>query len=392
MNSSKREVVVVEAVRTPITRGHKEKGWLSGWHPTDLLGACFNEALARSGVDATAVGEVIVGCVHQFGPQQYNVARTAWLQEGHPLEVPAMMVDRACGSSQQAVNIGASMVASGVDDLIVAGGIEMMSAVSFGDAESVQAQFGRAFTQRFLDRYAFVGQGVGAEMIADDWDLTRSDLDELAALSHIRAAAATDAGHFQRELVSIAGLDGPVERDQGIRPGTTTEILGGLAPIFRPEEAGGRVTAGSSSQISDGAAVLILADRGAAERLGLPIRARIVDQAAVGVDPTKMLEGPIPATQRILDRNGMSVDDIDRFECNEAFAPVVLAWERAHKIDHEKVNVRGGAIALGHPVGATGARLLTTLLHILEDEDAGTGLVTMCCGGGLGTATLIERI
>jgi acetyl-CoA acetyltransferase family protein len=328
--------------------------------------------------------------------QQYNIARTAWLAHGFPKETPATMVDRACGSGQQAINGIAAAIAAGVYDIGIGAGVEMMSAISFGDAEAVQQQWGRAFTQAFLDRYPFVGQGEGAEMIADDWDLTRHDLDEFSAGSHVKAARATEAGEFEREIVPITGTNGSsrfdVAHDQGIRGDTTVDTLGSLKTVFRSEADGGRITAGSSSQISDGAAAVLLAERATAERNGLRVRARVVDQVAIGVDPVKMLEGPIPATAKILERNHLSINDIDRFECNEAFAPVVLAWERAHKVDPGRVNVRGGAIALGHPVGAGGARLMTTLLHILEDQDLERGLVTMCCGGGLGTATLIERV
>jgi acetyl-CoA acetyltransferase family protein len=391
MSSHGREVVIVAAVRTPIGRGHAEKGWLRNRHPADLLGSCFTALLEQSGVDGRDVDDVIAGCVHQFGPQQYNVARTAWLQEGLPLETPATMIDRACGSAQQAVNFAAASIAAGVNEIAIGAGVEMMSAVSFADANEVQRQLGAAFTPAFLDRYPFVGQGVGAELIADDWGLSRDDLDAFAEGSHAKAAAAASAGAFDREIITVEGVDGPVSSDQGIRPDTNREALAQLPTVFRPVDEGGRITAASSSQVSDGAAGVLIASRERADALGLPIRARIVDQVAVGVDPVKMLEGPIPATQKILDRNEMTVDAIDRFECNEAFAPVVLAWQRAHDIAPERVNVRGGAIALGHPVGSTGARLITTLLHTLEDEQLDRGLVTMCCGGGLGTATLIER-
>ncbi|MEY2445161.1 MAG: acetyl-CoA acyltransferase [Ilumatobacteraceae bacterium] len=385
------EVVIVGAVRTAIGRGHAEKGWMRNMHPAALLGECFTAVLDRAGVEPSDVDDVIAGCVHQFGPQAYNVARNAWLQTGLPLETPATMVDRACGSAQQAVNFAAASIAAGINDIAIGAGVEMMSHVSFGEANETQATYGAAFTPELLEQYEFVGQGEGAELIADDWALTRDDLDTFAAHSHAKAAAATAAGAFDREIVEVTGAEGPVTRDQGIRPDTNTAALARLPTVFRPEEKGGRITAGSSSQISDGAAAVLLASRERAEELGLPIRARIIDHVAVGVDPVKMLEGPIPATHRILDRNGIEIDTIDRLECNEAFAPVVLAWQRAVGVDPDRVNVRGGAIALGHPVGSTGARLLTTLLHTLEDDDAQRGLVTMCCGGGLGTATLIER-
>lgn len=387
-----REVVIAAAVRTAIGKGHAEKGQFRDLHPGDLLGACYAEVLDRAGVPAEEVDDVVAGCVHQIGTQQYNVARNAWLGQGLPEEIPATTVDRACGSSQQAAGFAAATIAAGQNDVVIAGGVEKMSGFAFKEAMDVQSKYGPAFSAAVMERYDMVDQGTAAEMIADRWELTREDLDEFAADSQRKAAAASEAGLFESEIVEVDGADGPVSRDQGIRPETSVEGLGKLPPVFRREEEGGRITAGSSSQISDGASALALASAERAEELGLAKRARIVDHVAVGVDPVIMLTGPIPATRKLFERNGLSADDVDRFECNEAFAPVVLAWERELGIDPERVNARGGAIALGHPVGCTGARLLTTLVQILEDEDLERGVVTMCCGGGLGTATLIERV
>lgn len=389
MGRQGREVVVVEAVRTAIGRGHREKGAFRDLHPADLLGTVLRALLDRSGVAPEQVENVIAGCVHQFGEQGLNVARTAWLQEGLPITTSAQTIDLQCGSAQQAVGFAASQIAAGVHDIVIGCGVEHMGHVSFGDAEEIQQRYGRAFTPKLMDRHGIIGQGLGAELIADRWDLSRAELDALAVRSHALAHAATEAGAFDREIVAVPTPGGPVVRDQGIRPGTDAETLAGLRPVFQDD---GRITAGNASQISDGAAGLLLMARETADRLGLRPRARIVDQTSVGCDPVAMLEGPIPATAAILRRNGITIDDIDRFEVNEAFAPVVAAWSREHRPNDGHVNVRGGAIALGHPLGATGARLLTSLLHILEDEGRELGLVTMCCGGGLGTATLIQRL
>jgi acetyl-CoA acyltransferase len=389
MSQQGREVVIVEAVRTPIGRGHPEKGYYKDVHPNDLLGRCYTEVLDRAGVDATEVEDVIAGCVQQFGEQGFNVARNAWLQEGLPIEAAASTVDRQCGSAQQAVNFGAALIAAGVHDVVIGSGVEHMGHISFAAGMKTQEQFGGAFTPKLMEKHNLVGQGLGAEMIADQWEIPRSELDELALRSHQLAARATEEGRFERETVPFE-VDGSTHvADQGIRPETSLEALAGLKPVFRED---GRITAGNSSQISDGAAAVLLMSREKADQLGLTPRARIVDQTTVGVDPVTMLTGPIPATQKILDRNAMTIADIDVVEINEAFAPVVAAWAREHKPDMDRVNPRGGAMALGHPLGSTGARLLTTLLHELEDEDKELGLVTMCCGGGLGTATLIQRI
>jgi len=389
MSQQGREVVIVEAVRTPIGRGHPEKGYYKDTHPNDLLGRCYSEVLNRAGVDAGEVEDVIAGCVQQFGEQGFNVARNAWLQEGLPIEAAASTVDRQCGSAQQAVNFGAALIAAGIHDVVIGSGVEHMGHISFAAGMKTQQEFGGAFTPKLMEKHNLVGQGLGAEMIADQWEIPRSELDELALRSHQLAAKATEEGRFERETVPFKVNGSTYVADQGIRPDTSLEALAGLKPVFKED---GRITAGNSSQISDGAAAVLLMSREKADQLGLRARARIVDQTTVGVDPVTMLTGPIPATQKILDRNSMSIGDIDFVEINEAFAPVVAAWKREHNPDMDRVNPRGGAMALGHPLGSTGARLLTTLLHELEDEDKELGLVTMCCGGGLGTATLIQRV
>ncbi|MEA2288265.1 MAG: acetyl-CoA acyltransferase [Solirubrobacteraceae bacterium] len=389
MSQQGREVVIVEAVRTPIGRGHPEKGYYRDVHPNDLLGRCYTEVLSRAGVDAAEVEDVIAGCVQQFGEQGLNVARNAWLQEGLPIEAAATTVDRQCGSAQQAVNFGAALIAAGIHDVVIGSGVEHMGHLPFAAGMKTQQEFGSAFTPKLMEKHNLVGQGLGAEMIADRWEIPRSELDELALRSHQLAAKATEEGRFERETVPFRVNGDTHVVDQGIRPDTSLEALAALKPVFRED---GRVTAGNSSQISDGAAAVLLMSREKADQLGVRPRARIVDQTTVGVDPVTMLTGPIPATQKILDRNAMAIGDIDAFEVNEAFAPVVAAWAREHRPDMDRVNPRGGAMALGHPLGSTGARLLTTLLHVLEDEDRELGLVTMCCGGGLGTATLIQRV
>jgi acetyl-CoA acyltransferase len=389
MSQQGREVVIVEAVRTPIGRGHPEKGYYKDVHPNDLLGRCYTEVLERSGVDASEVEDVIAGCVQQFGEQGFNVARNAWLQEGLPIEAAASTVDRQCGSAQQAVNFGAALIAAGIHDVVIGSGVEHMGHLPFAAGMKTQQEFGSAFTPKLMEKHNLVGQGLGAEMIADQWEIPRSELDELALRSHQLAAKATEEGRFERETIPYQVNGSTYVADQGIRPDTSLEALAALKPVFRED---GRVTAGNSSQISDGAAAVLLMSREKADELGLRARAKIVDQTTVGCDPVKMLEGPIPATTRILQRNGMKIDDIDLIEINEAFAPVVAAWRREHSPDMDRVNVNGGAMALGHPLGSTGARLITTLLHELERSDKEVGFVTMCCGGGLGTATLIQRV
>jgi acetyl-CoA acetyltransferase family protein len=384
-----REVVIVEAVRTPVGRGHLEKGYYKDLHPADLLGRCYTEVLDRAGVDPAEVEDVLAGCVQQFGVQSMNIARNAWLQEGLPMEAAATTVDRQCGSAQQAVNFGAALVGMGVHDVMIGSGVEHMGRIPFTAGDAVNQEWGSPWTEQFFERYDVRGQGIGAELIADQWEIPRSELDELALRSHQLAAKATEEGAFEREIVPITVNGDVYSRDQGIRPDTSLEALSQLKPVFKPD---GKITAGNSSQISDGAAAVLLMSADKAAALGLTPRARIVDQTTVGCDPVKMLEGPIPATTKILERNGMTIGDIDYIEINEAFAPVVAAWAREHNPDMDRVNPRGGAMAIGHPVGSTGARLLTTLLHELEDDDKELGLVTMCCGGGLGTGTLIQRV
>jgi acetyl-CoA acyltransferase len=386
---SGREVVIVEAVRTPIGRGHAEKGYYKDTHPNELLGACFTEVIDRAGIDPAAVEDVIGGCVQQYGEQMFNVTRNAWLQAGLPVETPATTVDRQCGSAQQAVNFGAALVAAGVHDVVIGGGVEHMGHVPMGVGFNWVDQVGSPWPPAMLEKYNLVPQGISAEMIADQWEIPRSEMDELAVRSHQRAARATEEGRFEREIVPFKVNGDTFVADQGIRPDTNLEALAGLKPAFKPD---GKVTAGNASQISDGAAAVLLMSADKARELGLTPRARIVDQTTVGVDPVIMLTGPIPATKKLLERNKMTVGDIDLFEVNEAFAPVVLAWQRELQPDMDRVNVNGGAMALGHPLGSTGARLLTSLLHEMERTDAETGLVTMCCGGGLGTGTIIQRV
>jgi acetyl-CoA acyltransferase len=384
-----REVVIVEAVRTPIGRGHPEKGYYKDTHPNELLGKCYTEVIERAGIPAEQVEDVIAGCVQQYGEQMFNVARNAWLQAGLPIETAATTVDRQCGSAQQAVNFGAALVASGVHDCVIGSGVEHMGHIPMGVGFNWVDQVGTPWPQEMMDRYDLIPQGLSAEMIADKWEIPRSELDELAVRSHERAHRATEEGRFERETIPFQVNGDTYVSDQGIRPGTDLETLSKLRPAFKED---GKITAANSSQISDGAAAMLLMSREKADELGVTPRARIIDQTTVGVDPVIMLTGPIPATHKLLERNGMKMDDIDLVEINEAFAPVVAAWRRELEPDMDRVNVNGGAMALGHPLGSTGARLLTTLLHEMERSDAETGLVTMCCGGGLGTGTLVQRV
>ena len=383
-----REVVIVEAARTPIGRGHPEKGYYKDTHASNLLAKTYAELIKRAGIDPNEVGDVIAGCVQQFGEQGLNIGRNAWLEAGLPQEVPATTVDRQCGSAQQAVNFAAALVASGVHDVAIGGGVEHMGHISFADSASVMEEHGFAFSPELLERYNLIPQGLSAEMIADKWEIPRSELDELGVRSQELAAKATEEGHFEREIIPYQVNGDTYVTDQGLRE-TTIEGLANLKPAFKED---GKITAGNSSQVSDGAAAVLLMTREKADELGLQPRARIVDQTTVGVDPVIMLTGPIPATEKILERNGMKIDDIDLIEINEAFASVVAAWRRELEPDMDRVNVNGGAIALGHPLGSTGARLITSLLHEMERSDKETGLVTMCCGGGLGTGTLIQRV
>ena len=383
-----REVVIVEAVRTPIGRGHPEKGYYKDLHPSNLLAKVYGELFERSGVDPAETGDVVAGCAQQFGEQGVNIGRNAWLEAGLPIETPATTIDRQCGSAQQAVNFAAALIATGVHDVAIGSGVEHMGHISFADGYEVMKEHGNPFSPALLERYNLIPQGLSAEMIADQWEIPRSELDELGLRSQQLAAQATEEGRFEREIVPFSVNGDTYTTDQGLRE-TTLEGLANLKPAFKED---GKITAGNSSQVSDGAAAVLLMAREKADALGLTPRARIYDQTTVGVDPVIMLTGPIPATRKLLERNGMKMDDIDLVEINEAFASVVGAWRRELDPDMDRVNVNGGAIALGHPLGSTGARLITTLLHEMERTDKEMGLVTMCCGGGLGTGTLIERI
>jgi len=383
------DVVVVDAVRTGVGRGHPEKGQYREVHPNELLGTCFAEVVDRGGVDAARVDDVIVGCVGQYGEQSINVGRNAWLQQGLPESVPATTVDRQCGSGQQAVAFAAASIAAGHQDLVIAGGVEHMGHVPFSFEERQRADVGTPWPPELLARHDLVPQGLAAELVADRWDVSREEMDELSLRSHQLAAAAHREGRFAREIAAVRHEGTEIVADQGIRPDTSLDALAALSPAFRP---GGRVTAGNSSQISDGAAALLLASPRAVAELGLRARAHVVDHVAVGVDPVLMLTGPVPATRKLLERNGLQASDVDLFEVNEAFAPVLAMWQREIAADPDRVNVNGGAIALGHPLGCSGARLITTLIHELERSDGELGVVTMCCRGGLGTATLIRRV
>ena len=380
---------MIEAARTPIGRGHPEKGAFKDVHPNELLGAVFAAVIDRSGIGAAAVEDVIAGCVQQYGVQASNIARNAWLQQGLPVETAAVTVDRQCGSAQQAVNFAAALIACGAHDVAIGAGVEHMGRIPLGTPHRFEAELGTPHPPELLDRHPLVRQGLSAELIAEQFELSRSELDELALRSQQLADRATEEGRFEREIVPIAVNGSRVVADQGIRPGTTLEALAALPPAFKE---GGRVTAGNASQISDGAAAVLLTTAEKARALGVRPRARIVDHVSVGVNPVTMLTGPIPATRMLLERNNLDVGDVDLFEVNEAFAPVVAAWLRETGADLDRVNVNGGAIALGHPLGSTGARLITTLLHELERSGGELGLVTMCCAGGLGTGTLVQRV
>jgi acetyl-CoA acyltransferase len=384
-----REVVIVEAVRTPVGRGHPEKGYYKDVHPNTLLGKTLVELFDRAGVDPGVAEDVITGCVQQYGEQSYNIGRNAWLQAGLPIETPATTIDRQCGSAQQAVNFAAALIAAGVHDAAVGCGVEHMGRIPMSSNAKIAQDLGSPYPPELLERHPVVHQGLSAELIAETWKISRSDCDEIALRSQQRAARATGEGRFERELVPFRVNGSVFSSDQGIRPETTLDGLAELKPAFKED---GVVTAGNSSQISDGASAVLLMSRAKADELGVKPRARVVDQTTVGVDPVLMLTGPIPATRKILERNGLALADIDLIEINEAFASVIAAWERELEPNIDKVNVNGGAIALGHPLGSTGGRLITTLLHELERSDGSLGLVTMCCGGGLGTATLIERL
>jgi len=376
-----REAVIVDAVRTPV--GRRDSG-LKSWHPVDLLALTLKSIVQRNKLDPALVDDVVAGCVGQAGEQAFNVARNAVLAAGFPESVPGTTVDRQCGSSQQAAHFAAQGVIAGSYDVAIACGVESMSRVPMG---SNGAGPGKPFGPMVMRRYNDVvfHQGVGAEMMAERWKISRGELDAFSLESHRRAARATEEGRFCNEIVPV----GNVMRDEGIRAETTLEKMATLKPAFKPD---GVITAGNSSQISDGAASVLIMERGVAERLGLRPLARFVAFALAAEDPVIMLSAPIPATRKILDRAALSLEEIDRVEINEAFASVVLAWQRELHADLSKVNVNGGAVALGHPLGASGARLMTTLVHELQRSGGRYGLQTMCEGGGMANATVIERI
>ena len=390
---SDRDAVIVGAVRTPVGKG-KANGALHGVLPADLLAHSLRELTARTGVDPAQVDDVIAGAVTQVGDQAVNIARNALLGAGFPETVPATTVDRQCGSSQQAVSFAAHGVLAGAYDIVIAAGVESMSRVPMGSSVLPGSDpFGTDMADRYPD--GLVPQGISAELIAAKWHLSRSQLDEFSAGSHEKAAAAAKAGRFDAELAPIAGLTS----DEIVRPGTTVETLAGLRPAFYTEAYAARfpqinwdITAGNSSPLSDGSAAVMITSGATARRLGLKPLARIHTTVAVGSDPLYMLTGVIPATEKVLQRAGLTLSDIDLFEVNEAFAPVVLSWAADTGADLDKVNVNGGAIAIGHPLGASGARIMTTLVHALEQRGARYGLQTMCEAGGMANATVIERL
>jgi acetyl-CoA acyltransferase len=399
-----REAVIVDAVRTPIGRG-KPGGALSGWHAADMLGEVLGELVTRTGVDPERIDDVITGCVSQAGEQAFNIARHGVLAAGFPESVPATSVDRQCGSSQQAVHFAAQGVIAGSYDIAIAAGVESMSRVPMFSSSMGKDPGGSRVTQRYAERGGLVNQGISAEMIAAKWGLDREDLDRFSALSHQRAAHATAEGMLEREIhpLAVDRGEGPtgelMTSDEGIRPDTTVDTLAGLRPAFYSEELAERypdlnwvVTAGGASQLSDGASAVLVMERGLAEQLGLRPRAAIRHMTVVGDDPILMLTGVIPATHKVLARAGMSMSDIDVFEVNEAFAPVVLSWQKELGADLDRVNINGGAIANGHPLGASGAKLMTAMLNVLEQTDGRFGLQTMCEGGGMANATIVERL
>ena len=386
-----RDVFIVEAVRSPI--GKRGKG-LAGLMPADLLGAVQSAALERSGIAPEKIGQVVGGCVSQVGEQSFNISRIAWLSQGLPMEVASTTVDSQCGSSQQATSMGMAMISGGLEDIVLTCGVEMMSRVPLGSNMKDGVPMGPSY----MDHYQPTSQFQGAAMVAEEYQITRDDTDAFGLKSQTNANKAWDEGRFDREIAPIespvlddegkpTGKTQIISRDEGLRP-TTLEALQGLNVIPGQEIH----TAGTSSQVSDGAAAIILASEDAVEELGLTPRAKIIATTLVGVDPVTMLKGPIPATTKVLAKAGLTIDDIDVFEVNEAFASVVLAWQKELAINPDKVNPNGGAIALGHPTGSTGARLITTALHELERSGGRYGLIAMCCGGGLGTGTIIEKL
>ena len=387
---AEREVVIVEAVRTAVGR---RNGRLKDWHPVDLMAQVLSALVERTGIDSGLVEDVVVGCVSQVGEQSLNVGRNAVLAAGFPETVPGTTVDRQCGSSQQAIHFAAQGVLSGAYDIVIAGGVESMTRVPMGSSSQGP---GMPFGSQMLRRYdnGLVHQGISADLIAQKWELSREELDEFSLESHRRAARATAEGRFRSQIVPVEvknedGTTSIFDKDEGIRSDTSLEKLASLKPAFKPD---GLITAGNSSQISDGAAALLIMERATAERLGLKPRARFVKFSLAGDNPIMMLTAPIPATFKVLERAGLTLDQVDLIEINEAFASVVLAWQRETGADLQRVNVNGGAIAIGHPLGASGARLTTVLLHELERSGGRYGLQTMCEGGGMANGTIIERI
>ena len=390
--------VIVDAVRTA---GGKRNGKLRGWHAVDLASESLQAIAERNKLDPALIDDVVMGCVMQVSEQSLNIGRNAVLAAGWPESVPATTIDRQCGSSQQAIHFAAQGVMAGAYDIAVAAGVESMTHTPMG--ASVVRDFGFPFGPRMMTRYAdeeghsrLKGQGIGAEMIADQWGISREELDAYSVQSHQRAARATEEGRFENEIVPVPvhdeegkDTDEILSADEGIRPDSTVEGLAGLKPAFKED---GKVTAGNSSQITDGSSAVLIMSEEKANGLGLRPRARFHAFALAGVDPVTMLTGPIPATTAVLERAKLTLDDIDAVEINEAFASVVLAWADEFDADLDKVNPNGGAIALGHPLGGTGAFLLTKALHELERTDGTNALVTMCCGGGLGTGTIIQRV
>ena len=395
------EAVIVDAIRTPMG---KRNGKLSGFHPADLAGEVLKALSNRNDLDPALVEDVIMGCVMQVGAQGVNIGRNAVLASGWPESVPATTIDRQCGSSQQSAHFAAQGVMAGAYDIVVAAGIEVMSMVPMGAsmmAPNTGVPFGPKMMARYEDRGGLVPQGTSAELIAEKWNLSREELDAYGARSQQFAAKAREEGRFEREILPVQArpvdketgkliaTDEILSQDEGIRPDTTVETLANLKPAFKPD---GVVTAGNSSQITDGASAVLIMSEAKASELGMTPRARFHSFSLAGVDPIFMLTGPIPATEKVLERSGLTMDDIDLVEINEAFASVVLAWEKELHPDMDQVNVNGGAIALGHPLGCSGARLMTTLLHELERTGGRYGLQTMCEGGGLANATIIERL
>ncbi|AIJ48530.1 MULTISPECIES: thiolase family protein [Comamonas] len=390
---SRPDVVIVGAVRTPVG---KFKGSLASVRADHLGAIVLDELITRSGLEPELVDDVIFGCVTQVGEQSANIARTALLGAGWPCTIPGLTIDRKCGSGEEAVHVAVGLIAFGSAEVVVAGGAENMSRVPMGSNRSIH---GEAFGWMVAERYEMTSQGEAAERLCDQWELSRDDLDAFAAESHRRACAAASAGHFEREIVPVPvmqvrekSVEGEAHLfcvDETIRPGTAVEKLATLKTSFRTD---GRLTAGNSSQISDGAAGLLLMSSAKARSLGLKPRARILAMTTVGSDPTLMLTGPIAATRKVLAQAGLTLDDIDLFEINEAFASVPLVWMKELGVSSERLNVNGGAIALGHPLGASGARIMTTMLHELERRGGRYALQAICCAGGMGTATLIERL